>query len=70
MPFYEITEEPTGDWYDDDEQAESGSVHDDMAELYLRAEEAWPRGAAIRAAFAFGDGAGVGCAEDAHAFDD
>lgn len=57
MPFYEITEEPTTCWHDDDEPVEQNTWADDIA-LYLRAEEAWPNGATIREAFQGGECAG------------
>ncbi|MCP5276943.1 MAG: hypothetical protein H6935_01110 [Thiobacillus sp.] len=55
MPFYEIIEEPVGHWQDDDEPMDPSPWDDGMAELYLRAEEAWPLGATIREAFHAGD---------------
>ncbi len=76
MPFYEIIEEPTAYWYDDDEPTEHIRWPDDMsddgfAELYLRAEEAWPNGATIRDAFLGDDRFGDEHPDDVHAhFDD
>lgn len=66
MPLYEITEEPTACRHDDDgyvEHAERNVWADDIA-MYLRAEEAWPTGAAIRDAYHCADIAGAGFTED------
>jgi hypothetical protein len=56
MPFYEIIQESTDHWHDDDEPMEYTPWEDGMADLYLRAEEAWPRGAAVRDACQAGHG--------------
>lgn len=50
MPFYEITEEACHTWHDD-EPVSNGAWEDDMADLYLRAEECWPHGATVRDTF-------------------
>lgn len=57
MPFYEIITEPVGHWHDDDEPMEHNPWEDGLADLYLRAEEAWPRGASIRDACHSAEGA-------------
>lgn len=57
MSFYEIIEETSTCWYDDDEHVEHNVWADDIA-MYLRAEEAWPTGAAIRDACHSADGTG------------
>lgn len=50
MSFYEIIEENTTCWHDDDEHVERNVWADDIG-MYLRAEEAWPNGSTIREAF-------------------
>ena len=64
MPFYEIMEDSSSTWYDDEEHATCSVWSDGMSDLYLRAEEAWPNGASIQHAFHGEDGLGSGHADD------
>lgn len=63
MSFYEIIEETTTCWYDDDEHVEHNVWADDIA-MYLRAEEAWPTGASIRHADHCAERVGTGFHEE------
>jgi len=51
MPAYDLLDDPVDDWNDEVEVLQDLNVEDDIAELYLSAEEVWPLGVTIRDIF-------------------